>query len=69
MPTLVLAGDRDPFFSTSLLQETAAAIPDARLVIYDGVGHGLTKLHKRRFEEDVLSFLTAPLSVAAHRAS
>jgi hypothetical protein len=37
--------------------ETAERIPDATLRLYDGVGHPVSKTHKRRFEEDVLAFL------------
>jgi pimeloyl-ACP methyl ester carboxylesterase len=65
MPTLVLAGDMDPFFSTALLEETAELLPNAVLKVYAGAGHGLTKTHKQRFEDDVLGFLTptaAPLT-------
>lgn len=66
VPTLVLAGDLDPFFPAPLLQETAGLIPNAALIVYAGAGHGLTKTHKRRFEDDVLAFLTpATASVAA----
>jgi pimeloyl-ACP methyl ester carboxylesterase len=66
MPTLVLAGDLDPFFSTALLEETAELIPNVQLQVYTGAGHGLTKTHKRRFEDDVLAFLTpAAAPVAA----
>lgn len=36
---------------------TAERIPDATLRLYDGVGHPVSKTHKRRFEEDVLAFL------------
>lgn len=57
MSTLVLGGEHDPFFPAPLLEQTAAAIPDAVLRVYAGAGHGLMKLHKRRFEDDVLAFL------------
>jgi pimeloyl-ACP methyl ester carboxylesterase len=67
MPTLVLAGDLDPFFSTALLEETAELIPNSVLKVYAGAGHGLTKTHKQRFEDDVLAFLTpVVVPVAAH---
>src|SRR5262245_29070781 len=67
MPTLVLAGDLDPFFPAPLLQETADLIPNAALIVYAGAGHGLTKTHKRRFEDDVLAFLApSTTSVAVH---
>lgn len=69
MPTLVLAGGLDPFFSVPLLQETAGLIPNARLVIYEGAGHGLTKTHKRRFEDDVLAFLNPAITPVAAPAT
>jgi len=37
-PTLVIAGDRDPFCTPALFRE-AAGIPNARLVLYPGLGH------------------------------
>jgi pimeloyl-ACP methyl ester carboxylesterase len=66
VPTLVLAGDLDPFFPTALLEETAELIPNSVLKVYAGAGHGLTKTHKRRFEDDVLAFLMpAAIPIAA----
>ena len=53
-PTLVIAGDRDPFYSESLFRETAAGIPNARLVLYTGVGH---PAGGKRFGRDVRAFL------------
>jgi pimeloyl-ACP methyl ester carboxylesterase len=56
-PTLVVGGSEDPFYSESLLRETAAGIPDATLRVYQGVGHGVPKERKRQYESDVLAFL------------
>ena len=56
-PTLIVGGSEDPFFSESLLRETAEKIPDAILHFYDGVGHGVPKERKRRYENDTLAFL------------
>ena len=56
-PTLIVGGSEDPFFSESLLRETAEGIPDATLRVYEGVGHGVPKERKRRYEEDALAFL------------
>lgn len=69
VPTLVLAGDLEPFFPVPLLQETADLIPNAVLTVYAGAGHGLTKTHKRRFEDDVLAFLTPTAAPVAARMS
>jgi pimeloyl-ACP methyl ester carboxylesterase len=57
MPTLIIGGSEDPFFSESLLRETAEKIPDSALHVYDGVGHGVPKERKRRYENEALAFL------------
>lgn len=56
-PTLIIGGTEDPFFSESILRETAEKIPDAALCVYDGAGHGIPKERKRRYEDDTLAFL------------
>jgi pimeloyl-ACP methyl ester carboxylesterase len=56
-PTLVIAGSRDFFYPDPIVRETAQRIPQATLRLYDGVGHAVSKTHKRRFEDDVLGFL------------
>ena len=56
-PTLLIGGSDDPFFSESLLRETAQKIPDAILHVYEGVGHGVPKERKRRYEDDTLAFI------------
>jgi len=40
-PTLVVHGDRDPMVHPSGGRATAAAIPDARLVVIPGMGHDI----------------------------
>src|SRR5256886_4443701 len=40
-PTLFLSGDRDPFARIDLLKEKIKLIPDARLEVFKGQGHGL----------------------------
>jgi pimeloyl-ACP methyl ester carboxylesterase len=53
-PTLVVAGDKDPFYSETLFRETAEGIPNARLILYEGMGHPASG---KCFRQDVLSFL------------
>lgn len=53
VPTLVIGGEEDYFYP---IRETAAGIPNARLILYDGVGHDA--MMKRQFNKDVLAFLT-----------
>jgi pimeloyl-ACP methyl ester carboxylesterase len=52
--TLVLAGDRDPFYTTTSFRETAEGIPNAKLILYRGIGHPASGT---RFVRDLLSFL------------
>src|SRR5256714_9131486 len=40
-PTLFLSGDRDPFAHLDLLKEKIKLIRGARLVVFNGQGHGL----------------------------
>lgn len=40
-PTLFLSGDRDPFARLDLLKSAMRLIPDARLEVFKGQGHGL----------------------------
>lgn len=56
-PTLVVAGADDPFYTEALFRETAAGIPDARLILYPGMGH---PAHGKAFARDVLAFLGRP---------
>ena len=52
--TLVVAGDNDPFYTTTSFRETAEGIPNAKLILYRGIGHPASG---KRFVQDVLSFL------------
>jgi len=56
VPTLVIAGDKDFYFPAELFRETAAAIPNAKLILYEGIGH--EKVLGKQFDEDVLKFLS-----------
>jgi len=49
-----VAGDEDPFYTPELFRETAAGIPNARLILYPGKGHAPSG---KRFRRDVLAFL------------
>ena len=53
-PTLVVAGDRDQFYPEVLFRETAEGIPNARLILYKGMGH---PAGGKQFRQDVLMFL------------
>jgi hypothetical protein len=53
-PTLVVAGKKDLFYTEQLFRETAEGIPNARLILYEGMGH---PVHGEQFRQDVLFFL------------
>jgi pimeloyl-ACP methyl ester carboxylesterase len=57
-PTLIIGGSDDPLFPESLLRETAGQIPGAKLRVYEGVGPGVPKERKRRYEDAALAFLS-----------
>jgi len=57
-PTLVLHGDDDqivPIGASALA--TAALVPHAQLVVYQGADHGLTQTQQDRFNADLLDFV------------
>ena len=56
-PTLLIAGDDDPFVGEDQ-QVLLDAIPDARLEVYAGVGHGVHLAHPERIVSDIVGFLT-----------
>ena len=57
IPTLVIGGGKDFLY---LIRETAAGIPGAKLIIYEGAGHGA--MMKRQFSIDILDFLNEPVN-------
>ena len=54
-PTLVIAGEKDPFYTPELFRKTAQGIPDSKLVIYKGMGHPASG---KQFKEEIRRFLT-----------
>jgi pimeloyl-ACP methyl ester carboxylesterase len=64
-PTLVVAGDQDPFYTPQLFRDTAAGIPNARLILYPGMGHPASG---KQFGRDVLAFLSEEMPGDASRA-
>lgn len=55
-PTLLISGDQDTIVASD--QEVLRrGIPDAELVVYQGVGHALHLAHPDRVVADLVSFL------------
>ncbi|WP_254543578.1 alpha/beta fold hydrolase [Halomarina pelagica] len=55
--TLVVGGTDDPYFPRSILEETAAEIPDATLCAFRGAKHGAFHERKPAFDSRVEAFL------------
>jgi hypothetical protein len=56
-PVLFLSGDRDPFAKIDLLRGAVSMMPNAELVVYPGMGHGLLSVR-----EDAAARIAAFLS-------
>jgi pimeloyl-ACP methyl ester carboxylesterase len=60
LPTQVIQGDRDASVPLALSgRPLAAAIPGARLAIYEGAPHGLFVTHMHRLTADLAAFAEA----------
>lgn len=57
VPTLVLWGDRDPFFPVEQGRRLAEAIPGSRFAVYEGAGHFLPEERAEAFAEDLRMLL------------
>lgn len=55
-PVLLLSGDADPFARPDLLREAVRRLPDAELVLYPGLGHGLAAVRGDALER-ILAFV------------
>jgi pimeloyl-ACP methyl ester carboxylesterase len=65
-PTLVVAGERDRYYSPALFRETAERIRGARPRLYPGKGHAaVATLTYKPAVEEILGFLTANKSTPA----
>jgi len=57
-PTLLIHGDDDQIVPIEASARRAAEIvKDARLLVYEGAGHGLAQRQAERFNRDVLAFI------------
>jgi pimeloyl-ACP methyl ester carboxylesterase len=55
-PTLLVYGDQDTLISRSEQDVLLETLPDARLEVYEGVGHALHWEEPDRFAADVAAF-------------
>jgi pimeloyl-ACP methyl ester carboxylesterase len=57
VPTLVVHGDADRIVRVSAATHIAAAVPGAKLLVYDGVGHAVQFDAPERFGRDLAEFV------------
>lgn len=65
-PTLLISGDQDAFVSGDQ-DVLLRSIPDARLVVYKGAGHGVHLAHPKRVIDDLVDFLTPAVPATTQR--
>lgn len=56
VPTLIVAGEKDPFTPRKVSEKMAALIPDARLEVYDRATHYLPMEYPHRLSDDLRRF-------------
>ena len=56
VPSLLVWGDRDAFIPREVQDELLDLLPEARLEVYEGVGHAVHWERPRRFAADVAAF-------------
>jgi pimeloyl-ACP methyl ester carboxylesterase len=59
VPTLVMHGDADQIVRVSAATHTAATVPGAKLLVYDGVGHAVQVDAPQQFGRDLSEFVRA----------
>ena len=57
VPTLIVWGDQDAIISRDKQDELVSFIPDAHLIVYEGVGHSPHWEQPERFAADLVAFL------------
>jgi pimeloyl-ACP methyl ester carboxylesterase len=57
VPTLVVGGTDDPFFTEAGFRDAARRLPDGRLALLDGVGHEAVVEHADAFDGAIKRFL------------
>jgi len=57
MPTLIMASDNDYITPSYYAEALAKVIPEAKLVVFKGAGHSISKTRPAEFNRTVLEFL------------
>ena len=67
-PTLVIGGEKDPFYGAENIRETARLIPNAELCLLKDGGHAVVKTQTKAFESEILKFLQKQNEIIANHA-
>ena len=67
-PTLVVGGEKDPFYGAENIRETARLIPNAELCLLKDGGHAVVKTQTKAFESAILEFLQKEVETTANHA-
>ena len=67
-PTLVIGGEKDPFYGADNIRETARLIPNAELCLLRNGGHAVVKTQTKAFEDAILKFLQRQTETIANHA-
>lgn len=64
-PTLILAGEKSPIATESMMKQMQERLPAAKLVAIRGYGHGVNLLAPERCAHEISTFIEAHRAVAA----
>ena len=67
-PTLVIGGEKDPFYGAENIRETANLIPNAEFRLIKNGGHAVVKTQTKEFEEAILKFLQRESKITTDHA-
>ncbi len=56
-PTLIICGELDKCYAIEDVKYTAQGIPNAKLILYKGIGHNLVRKKRKQLKKDIFTFL------------
>ncbi len=69
VPTLILAGEKSPLAEEAKMKAMQKQMPQAKLVTFDGYGHGINLLAPERCVREIRSFIAAQPQRPASRTA
>lgn len=59
VPTLIVAGDQDPYVSEEILAKSVEELPQGELSLFEGAGHSLLRSRQEQVEKRIIAFFKA----------